>query len=186
VGSTATENDTARFTYIVPTPVAQQDPPAGTEPGINYIDDQTIRLSLYAPNKQVVHVIGDFNNWAPADLYQMKRSLDGNTWWIEIGGLQAGEIYRFQYLVNGAMKSPIRSAPSCSTPVTTPSSHRLPTPTCRPTPPGKPSVPYRCCKPPNTFQLANRQLYPPQKNRPGRVRTAAARLPRPARLPHTA
>ncbi len=104
VGSTATENDTARFTYIVPTPVAQQDPPAGTELGINYIDDQTIRLSLYAPNKQVVHVIGDFNNWAPADPYQMKRSLDGNTWWIEIGGLQAGEIYRFQYLVNGAMK----------------------------------------------------------------------------------
>lgn len=104
VASTATENDTSRFTYIVPGPLAQQDPPAGTELGIQYINDQTVRLSLYAPNKQVVHVIGDFNNWKPDDQYQMKRSLDGNTWWIEISGLQGAEIYRFQYLVNGSMK----------------------------------------------------------------------------------
>lgn len=104
VATTATDSDTSRFTYIVPNPLTPENPPAGTELGINYVDAQTVRLALYAPNKQVVHVIGDFNDWKPNDQYQMRRSLDGNTWWIELGGLQAGEIYRFQYLVNGSLK----------------------------------------------------------------------------------
>lgn len=104
VASTPTEKDTAQFIYIVPAPLSPENPPAGTELGINYIDDQTVRLALYAPGKQAVYVIGDFNNWQPADPYQMKRSADGNTWWLEIGGLQAGEMYRFQYLVNGSQK----------------------------------------------------------------------------------
>ncbi|MCW8848658.1 MAG: hypothetical protein OQJ81_01665, partial [Melioribacteraceae bacterium] len=37
--------------------------PAGIIPGINYIDDNTVTLALYAPNKKFVYVIGDFNNW---------------------------------------------------------------------------------------------------------------------------
>lgn len=101
VASTPSEKDTAEFIYIVPAPLAQENPPAGTELGINYIDDHTVRLALYAPNKQAVYVMGDFNNWKPADAYQMKRGADGNTWWLEIGGLQAAEVYRFQYLVDG-------------------------------------------------------------------------------------
>jgi hypothetical protein len=78
--------DTSQFVYIVPANLPAQNPPAGTAYGINYVDAQTVRLQLYAPNKQVVHVIGDFNNWAPAmTSYQMKRNASiGNTWWIEI------------------------------------------------------------------------------------------------------
>lgn len=104
IAEAGNEKDTSSFTYIVPATQTPQDPPAGTVYGINYIDDQTVRLQLYAPSKQVVHVIGDFNNWTPSDNFQMKRNPLGNIWWIEISGLQPGQPYRFQYLVDGTLK----------------------------------------------------------------------------------
>ncbi|TNE56701.1 MAG: T9SS type A sorting domain-containing protein [Bacteroidetes bacterium] len=98
------ESDTSSFIYIAPVTQAPENPPAGTEYGINYIDDQTVRLQLYAPGKEVIHVIGDFNDWTPDNNYQMKRNVLGNIWWIEIDGLQPGQLYRFQYLVDGALR----------------------------------------------------------------------------------
>jgi hypothetical protein len=98
------ESDTARFTYIVPSPVVTQNPPAGTEWGIQHLSPGSVRLTLYAPGKQVVYAVGDFSDWAPLPTYQMKRSQDGNTWWIELTGLAPGQPYRFQYLVDGALK----------------------------------------------------------------------------------
>ncbi len=105
IATTATEADTSSFIYVVPQTIAAQDPPAGTELGINYLTDQTkARLALYAPNKSVVFVLGDFNNWTLDLNYQMRKSLDGNTWWLDVSGLTPGNIYRFQYLVDGAIK----------------------------------------------------------------------------------
>lgn len=104
IATTATEQDTASFLYVVPDNITTQNPPAGTEWGINYIDDQTVRLELYAPDKLVVHVMGDFNNWLPDKTYQMNRAADNATWWIEIGGLTPGQQYRFQYLVDGTLR----------------------------------------------------------------------------------
>lgn len=98
------ERDTARFVYIVPAPQTPQNPPAGTAYGINYVDAQTVRLQLYAPNKQVVHLIGDFNDWTPSDAYQMKRNVLNNIWWFELSGLTPGQPYRFQYLVDGTLR----------------------------------------------------------------------------------
>ncbi|MCB9332876.1 MAG: hypothetical protein H6574_17535 [Lewinellaceae bacterium] len=46
------DSDTARFTYIVPASQAPENPPAGTQYGINYIDDTTVRLQLYAPENK--------------------------------------------------------------------------------------------------------------------------------------
>ncbi len=104
IATTATEADTSEFSYLVSAPVVTENLPAGTETGIQYLDNQTVRLSLYAPNKSVVHVIGDFNNWLPQPNFQMKRTPDGKTWWLEIGGLTPGKIYGFQYLVDGGLK----------------------------------------------------------------------------------
>lgn len=104
VATTASESDTSTFVYIIPGNVVTENPPAGTEPGINYINDQTVRFSLYAPNKQVVHLMGDFNNWLPDGNYQMKRGTDNATWWLEVSGLIPGKQYRFQYLVDGSMR----------------------------------------------------------------------------------
>lgn len=104
IATTANAADTSSFTYIVPGNVVSENPPAGTEWGVQYLSADKVRLSLYAPNKQVVYVIGDFNNWVPTAVHQMKRSLDGTLWWIEVSNLPVGQPVRFQYLVDGSLR----------------------------------------------------------------------------------
>lgn len=104
VATTANATDTSSFTYLVPGNVVSEDPPAGTKWGINYLPNGEVRLALYAPNKQLVYAIGDFNQWQPTAAYQMKRSLDGNLWWIDLTGIPSGQPIRFQYLVDGNLK----------------------------------------------------------------------------------
>jgi len=67
--------------------------------GINIIDDNTVNFILYAPYKNDVFVVGDFNQWLPGNDYMMKK--DGDYWWLTIDNLQAGIEYAFQYLVDG-------------------------------------------------------------------------------------
>lgn len=97
-------SDTSSFVYIVPANIPAQDPPAGTELGITYLSGTSVRLSLYAPGKQVIYAIGDFNDWTPNPAYQMRKSLDGNTWWLDVTGLSPSQPVRFQYLVDGTLK----------------------------------------------------------------------------------
>jgi hypothetical protein len=96
--------DTAVFTYVIPADEPAQDPPAGSELGVTYLDDTSARLVLYAPEKQVIFAIGDFSNWLPDPAYQMHKSVDGTTWWLDLSGLPAGQPVRYQYLVDGALK----------------------------------------------------------------------------------
>lgn len=104
VANTGAAQDTSVFSYVIPANLPAQDPPAGSEWGINYVDNTTVRLVLFAPEKEVVFAIGDFSNWQPDPTYQMRKSLDGNTWWLELSGLTPGQLVRFQYLVDGALK----------------------------------------------------------------------------------
>lgn len=76
--------------------------PAGNRTGINYNDDHTATLVLYAPNKQYVYVLGDFNNWLPTSSYKMKK--DGDRFWITINNLSPQKEYIFQYLVDGTIR----------------------------------------------------------------------------------
>jgi len=46
-------------------------------------------------------VIGDFNDWEVDTDYFMKKSPDGQSFWIDIEGLDASKNYAFQYLVDG-------------------------------------------------------------------------------------
>jgi len=92
------------FMYAVPLPVIIEELPANTKNGINYINDNTVILSLYAPGKEHVFLLGDFNDWTINTDYQLKNTPDGNFWWIEINGLTAGEEYAFQYFVDGEVK----------------------------------------------------------------------------------
>ncbi|MEQ1744218.1 MAG: alpha-amylase family glycosyl hydrolase [Saprospiraceae bacterium] len=104
VAEAGAEKDTSRFVYLVPVNLPAQNPPAGTNYGINYVDAQTVRLQLYASGKQVVYLLGDFNNWTPSEAYQMRRNVIGSAWWIELTGLTPGQPYRFQYLVDGTLR----------------------------------------------------------------------------------
>ena len=54
---------------------------------------------------QHVFVVGDFNDWAISNAYQMKQ--DGNYFWLEISGLEPQKEYALQYAVmraDGVMK----------------------------------------------------------------------------------
>lgn len=75
--------------------------PAGLKDGINYEPDNgAVTLVLHAPGKNVVSVIGDFNNWTSSPAYTMNKTPDGSRFWLRITGLTAGMEYGFQYKVD--------------------------------------------------------------------------------------
>ncbi len=98
-------NRVADSTYYV---VHGQPPvealPAGIVDGINYNDNNTVTLSLFAPNKKFVYVIGDFNNWEVDPAFEMKKTPDGQRWWLTIPNLQPQLEYAFQYFVDAQIR----------------------------------------------------------------------------------
>ena len=86
------------FIHILDDEVVEEVP-AGMEDGINYINNNSVNLVLFAPFKENVFVIGDFNNWLPGSDYRMKRF--ENRYWISIDNLNPGQEYAFQYLIDG-------------------------------------------------------------------------------------
>ena len=76
--------------------------PAGLLTGINYIDNQSATLVIYAPYKNYIFVTGDFNNWYPKNSYQMKK--DGDYFWLTVGNLTPQKEYIYQYLIDGNLQ----------------------------------------------------------------------------------
>lgn len=99
IANNGTEEKSISFTYTIRSATQSQSRPSGVIDGINYQADPTkVTLSLLAPNKSSVYVVGDFNNWSISDQYKMKK--DGEHFWLEIANLTAGEQYAFKYLVD--------------------------------------------------------------------------------------
>ena len=92
------------FIYIVNKPIQHEQLPNGIVDGINYIDNNTVTLSLFAPNKKFVYVIGDFNNWQIDSNYYMKRTPNDSTYWLTVSGLTPKQEYAFQYFVDGTLR----------------------------------------------------------------------------------
>ena len=99
---------------LVRTPEVQDEPrPANREDGIEVSEGgSSVFLSLYAPGKDFVYVIGDFNDWQVDNDFFMKREStaafgdeDGAHWWIEIDGLDPDREYAFQYFVDGEVRT---------------------------------------------------------------------------------
>lgn len=80
--------------------------PAGLKQGANYIDDNTVTLTLFAPYKQSVYVLGDFNNWQPTANYKMNKGDGADTamYWITIPNLTKGVEYGYQFLIDNKIK----------------------------------------------------------------------------------
>lgn len=90
--------------------------PAGAKPdGVTYLNGGTsVIISLTAPRKQFVYVVGDFNNWQPTAAGFMQRTTDTNAataadaasgrWWVQIDGLTPGQEYGYQFLVDGSIR----------------------------------------------------------------------------------
>lgn len=135
-------NGTQKFKFVTANgynPVSNLPRPAWAIEGINYhYDDPTkATLILHTPTytrykkgtgtisgtsnttpKNVVYVIGDFNNWTTSEAFKMHRDTDGwngttdldgdddrgDYWWIELSGLVPGQEYVFQYLIDGVVQ----------------------------------------------------------------------------------
>ena len=80
----------------------QNEPrPAGVKSGVN-INGNEATFVLFAPGKQSVILLGEFNNYAPSNEYMMKR--DGDYFWTTVTNLEEGVEYGYQYLVDGTIK----------------------------------------------------------------------------------
>jgi len=87
---------------FVPAAVTTLARPAGVKDGINYIDNTSATLVMYAPGKTNIFLIGDFNSWTQQNAYQLNK--DGDYWWCTITGLTPGQLYAYQYLVDGVLR----------------------------------------------------------------------------------
>ena len=75
--------------------------PAAAKNGVT-VNGNEATFVLFAPGKQSVVLLGDFNDYAPSNESMMKR--DGDYFWITISGLEEGVEYGYQYLVDGTIK----------------------------------------------------------------------------------
>lgn len=97
--TTAEENDAdSVFVHILGSQ-ENETLPEGTVDGINYIDNTTVSLVLFAPGKDHVFALGEFNDWIPNNDSRMKK--DGDRFWLTMNDLTPGTEYAFQYLVDG-------------------------------------------------------------------------------------
>jgi len=80
------------------------DLPAGAKDGVAFINNGTSAIvTLYAPGKNSVSLIGEFNDWSTTASV-MKKTSDGNTWWIQIDNLNPSTEYTYQFYVDGKLK----------------------------------------------------------------------------------
>ncbi len=100
----ATQTSVSTFSVIVPATISPENPPAGTQPGLTVLAADSIRLSLFAPLKNVVFAVGDFSDWKLLPDFQMKKSLDGKTFWLDIGGVSATDWVKYQFAVEGTVR----------------------------------------------------------------------------------
>lgn len=80
------------------------DPPAGRPDGITVLSPDRAHFQLRAPGKDHVNLRGDFNDWQISPDFLMNQSTDGNTWWMEVEGLDPGAWTRFHYLIDDTVE----------------------------------------------------------------------------------
>lgn len=84
--------------------IPASDLPTGAKDGVAFINSgKSAIVTLYAPGKTSVSLIGEFNNWS-ATASAMKKTSDGNTWWVQIDNLDPNTEYAYQFLVDGTLK----------------------------------------------------------------------------------
>ncbi|MEP1306905.1 MAG: alpha-amylase family glycosyl hydrolase [Balneola sp.] len=102
------ESDSTSVTLIVSDGAELAARPDGLEDGITYgANGTSVTLSLFAPGKNDVFVIGDFTDWELNFDYQMKKDSlnpDSVWFWTEVTGLTQGEEYGFQYEIDGQLR----------------------------------------------------------------------------------
>lgn len=92
--------DTAYSSFFVRKNNILEPLPLGIKPGINYTSPNSALLAIYAPYKEFIYVVGDFNNWQLNIDYQMKLSPDTPIFWLSIENLTPQQEYAFEYYID--------------------------------------------------------------------------------------
>ncbi|MEM6377713.1 MAG: alpha-amylase family glycosyl hydrolase [Bacteroidota bacterium] len=92
--------ETATFNYVVLRTITPMPVPDDRPLGASIQGDTLMRLAFYAPMKQNVFVLGNFNNWIISNDYRMTPSPDGETWWADIDIRNESDIF-YQFLIDG-------------------------------------------------------------------------------------
>jgi len=100
------ETKSVTFQVIVKPTVVEEALPPGLKDGltVNATDPTKATLVLYAPGKEFVHVIGDFNSWTLDNAYAMKKDSSKDRFWIELTGLTAQTNHMYQFLIDGTLR----------------------------------------------------------------------------------
>jgi len=90
-------------TPVLPGGPASELPP-GAKDGVVYINNgNSAIVTLYAPAKTTVALIGDFNDWQSTK-NPMNKTADGKTWWIQLDNLDPAKEYAYQFLVDNELR----------------------------------------------------------------------------------
>ncbi|TCP25833.1 putative secreted protein (Por secretion system target) [Tenacibaculum skagerrakense] len=100
------EIQTETFEIVVRPTVVEEALPNGLLDGLNLNDADPTKATLvfYAPGKEFVHVIGDFNDWKLDNNYLMKKDSSKDRFWIELSGLTAQTDHMYQYFIEADLK----------------------------------------------------------------------------------
>lgn len=95
-----------KYNIVIRKPTEIASLPAGMQSGANYDpnDHTKVTLVFLAPHKDFVYAVGDFSQWQIKEENQMKRTPDGEYYWLEITGLTPQKDYVYQYWIDGALK----------------------------------------------------------------------------------
>ncbi|MBU0528534.1 T9SS type A sorting domain-containing protein [bacterium] len=99
-------SDTSEFAVVVRPDQISEKPTSNLIPGINQVANRGVGFRLFAPYKEYVYLIGDFNNWEVDNDYFMKKyevSPDSVLWWFGIPIANLGN-FAYQYLVDGEIR----------------------------------------------------------------------------------
>lgn len=89
-------------TPVKPVPPVDNGLPAEARDGVVFINNGTSAIvTIYAPLKKSVALIGEFNNWQGT---AMKNTADGNVWWVRLDNLNPNTEYAYQFLVDDNLK----------------------------------------------------------------------------------
>lgn len=112
VATEPNSNDTksVNFSALVAANTQNSTMPANLVDGINYIDDNTAVLVLYAPGKDYVYVAGSWNNYQPQQNDAMRRDTSANRFWLQIDNLTPGQLETYQYWVGDT--TPLTNSPA--------------------------------------------------------------------------
>ncbi len=99
--------DSVEFAVMVNPEVADAPRPAGFKEGLTISDQTTATFVLFAPYKNYVYLLGDFNDWQVSEDYYLKREqvdADSVYWWITLSELEPSVEYAYQFLVDGEIR----------------------------------------------------------------------------------